>query len=150
MYKFIVRTKVRSTFERINSGDYMPMIDGLAPEFEYRFHGDHALGGRRTSRASMIRWWERATTLLPGARFDLQDILVSGPPWRTRVAVRSLVSGGLPGGIPYRNTVFQFLSLSWGKVTSVETVEDLQVLERALRAVAAAGEPQALARPIED
>ena len=54
----------------------MPMIDGLAPEFEYRFHGDHALGGRRTSRASMIRWWERATTLLPGARFDLQDILV--------------------------------------------------------------------------
>lgn len=33
-----------------------------------------------------------------------------------------------------------------GKLTSVETVEDLQVLERALRAVAASGKPEAPAR----
>lgn len=47
-------------------------------------------------------------------------------------------------------TVFQFLILSWGKVTSVETVEDLHVLERALHIVAEAGEPEALANPITD
>jgi len=150
MYQSIVRAKVRSTFDRINAGDYMAMVNGLAPEFEYRFHGDHALGGRRTSRDAMIRWWQRTLRLLPGARFDIQDVLVGGGPWRTRVAVRCLVSGDLPGGARYENTVFQFLTLSWGKVTSVETIEDLQVLERALRIVAEAGEPEALARHIAD
>ncbi|THV34704.1 nuclear transport factor 2 family protein [Glycomyces buryatensis] len=148
MYKRIVRAKVRSTFERINGGDYMPMVNGLAPSFEYRFHGDHALGGRRTSKHAMIRWWERAFRLLPGARFDIQDIVVDGGPWRTRVAVRSKVSGELPGGARYENTVFQFLTLAWGRVTSVDTIEDLQVLERALRIVADAGDPEALAAPI--
>jgi len=150
MYQSIVRAKVRSTFDRINAGDYMAMVNGLAPEFEYRFHGDHALGGRRTSRDAMIRWWQRTLRLLPGARFDIQDVLVGGGPWRTCVAVRCLVSGDLPGGARYENTVFQFLTLSWGKVTSVETIEDLQVLERALRIVAEAGEPEALARHIAD
>ncbi|WP_026930373.1 nuclear transport factor 2 family protein [Glycomyces tenuis] len=148
MYKRIVRAKVRSIFEKINGGDYMPMVDGLATSFEYRFHGDHALGGSRTSRDAMVRWWERAFRLLPGAVFDVQDVVVNGGPWRTHVAVRSRVSGELPGGARYENTVFQFLTLVWGRVTSVETIEDLQVLERALRAVAEAGRPEALEAPI--
>jgi ketosteroid isomerase-like protein len=141
---------VRATFDRINEGDYLAMVDGLAPSFKYRFHGRHALGGRRTTRESMIRWWQRVLRLLPGARFDIQEVLVDGGPWRTRVAVRSLVAGELPGGARYENTVFQFLTLSWGRVVSVETIEDLQVLEAALRAVADAGEPEALAEPLTD
>lgn len=150
MYTRIVRAKVRSTFAAINAGDHMPMVESLAPTFEYRFHGEHALGGRRTSKQAMLRWWERTFALLPGARFDVQDVLVAGGPWRTRVAVRCFVSGDLPGGERYENTVFQFMTLRWGKVTSVETVEDLQVLERALQAVADAGVAEALAPPIED
>lgn len=150
MYKRIVRSKVRFTFERINEGDYLTMVDGLAPQFSYRFHGDHALGGRRTTRDSMIQWWKRATQLLPGVRFDVQEVLVSGGPWRTRVAVRSHVSGTLADGARYENTVFQFLTLVWGRVTEVETLENLQVLERALAAVAAAGVAQAAAPPITD
>ncbi len=150
MYKRIVEAKVRSTFEKINDGDYRHMVDSLAPRFEYRFHGDHALGGRRTSREAMLRWWERVADLLPGARFDVQDVLVKGGPWRTRVAVRSHVSGDLPGGARYENTVFQFMTLAWGRVVAVETLEDLQVLERALRAVAESGKPEALACPIGD
>lgn len=150
MYKRIVRAKVRAVFERINAGDYMAMVDGLAPSFEYRFHGDHALGGRRTTRESMIRWWERVLDLLPGAQFGIRDVLVNGSPWRTRIAVRASISGDLPDGTRYENTVFQFMTLAWGKVVSVETVEDLQVLERALAAVAEAGKSEAHAAPISD
>ncbi|MFT4220276.1 MAG: nuclear transport factor 2 family protein [Microbacterium sp.] len=150
MYTAIVRAKVRKTFERINAGDYLQMVDSLAPEFEYRFHGEHALGGRRTTREAMVRWWERTLRLLPGASFDVQDVLVGGGPWHTRVAVRSLVRGDLPDGGRYENTVFQFMTLAWGRVTSVETVEDLQVLERALAAVADAGNAEARAAPIAD
>lgn len=150
MYKLIVRSKVRSTFASINSGDYLPMVNSMASSFAYRFHGEHALGGRRTSREAMIRWWERVFRLLPGAQFDIQEILVNGAPWNTRIAIRSLISGPLPGGTQYSNTVFQFMTLSWGRVTSVETIEDLQVLEQALRVVGDAGEREAIAAAITD
>lgn len=150
MYKRIVRARVRSTFEEINRGNYLPMVAGLAPVFEYRFHGKHALAGRRTSRETMIRWWQRVLRLLPGMRFDIKDVLVNGGPWRTRVAVRSLVRGELPGGQRYENTVFQFITMVWGNVVAVETLEDLEVLERALRVVADSGNLEALADPIED
>lgn len=149
MYATIVRRRVRRVFDEINRGNYKPMVEGLGDPFEYHFHGEHALGGTRTSVAAMYAWWERVSNLLPGARFDLSDILVGGWPWRTRVGVRSRVSGLLPGGHLYENTVFQFITLRFGKVIAVETCEDLQVLERALAAVAAAGNEEAMAAPIE-
>ncbi|PDQ34291.1 MAG: polyketide cyclase [Candidatus Lumbricidophila eiseniae] len=148
VYSMIVRRKVRSTFDQINSGNYQAMVDGLGTPFEYVFHGEHALGGRRVSKEAMNRWWERTFRLLPGAKFDVREVLVNGGPWNTRIAVRSRVSGPLPDGERYENTVYQFMTLKWGKVVSVETVEDLQVLERALRAVADAGNEEAAAAPI--
>ena len=42
------------------------------------------------------------------------------------------------------------MTLRWGKVTFVETLEDLQVLENALKVVADCGVPEALAEPITD
>lgn len=149
MYRMIVRATVRGVFAKINQGNYHAMVDGLADEFIYVFHGEHALGGRRTSRDAMNRWWERTLRLLPGAQFALEDVLVNGPPWRTRVATRARVSGDLPDGTRYDNTVFQFLTLRWGRVTEVETVEDLQVLQHALAIVAASGVDEALAEPIQ-
>ena len=98
----------------------------------------------------MNRWWERTLRLLPRAQFTLLDVLVNGPPWRTRVATRARVSGDLPDGTRYENTVFQFLTLRWGRVTEVETVEDLEVLQHALAVVASSGIDEALAEPIED
>lgn len=148
IYGMIVRGKVRKTFDKINKGNFMPMVDGLGDPFEYEFHGDTALGGRRTTREAMISWWERTLRLLPGAHFDVQDVLVNGGPWRTRVAVRSFISGPLPHGERYENTVFQFMTLSWGKVVEVETCEDLQKLQRALAAVADSGVEEAKAAPI--
>jgi hypothetical protein len=45
--------------------------------------------------------------------------------------------------------MFQFMTLRWGKVMEVETVEDLQVLTHALAVVAASGKTEATAAPIE-
>ncbi|KIP53177.1 nuclear transport factor 2 family protein [Leucobacter komagatae] len=150
MYATVVRRKVHGVFDEINAGNYAPMVNSLGSPFTYRFLGRHALGGRRTSVASMNAWWERLLRLLPGARFEITDILVGGWPWRTRIGVRSQISGPLPDGSRYENTVFQFMTLSWGKVVSVETCEDLQVLERALRVVADSGNAEAAWDPIED
>jgi hypothetical protein len=97
IYSRIVEGKVRSVFDRINAGDHMAMVDGLGEPFTYHFHGEHALGGRRTSRDAMIRWWQRVGDLLPGAQFTIHEVIVRGGPWRTRVAVRSGIRGPLPG-----------------------------------------------------
>lgn len=150
LYARLVDKKVRETFAQINAGNYEPMVAGLATSFEYVFHGNHALGGRRTTVKAMNRWWGRVFRLLPGAKFDIKEILVKGGPWHTRVAVRSQISGALPDGGQYENTVLQFMTLKWGKVTAVETMEDLQVLEKALQVVADSGMEEALAAPITD
>lgn len=150
IYSRVVEAKVRAVFDQINTGNYMEMVDGLGDPFTYHFHGDHALGGRRTTRDAMIRWWQRVSDLLPDAKFTIHEVIVRGTPWHTRIAVRSGIEGPLPGGEVYSNTVFQFMTLKWGKVTDVETMEDLHVLTRALDVVGASGKSEASAAPIVD
>lgn len=118
MYKRIVRPRVPDTFASISDGNYQVMVDSLAPSFAYRLHGEHALGGYRTSREAMTLWWQRLMRLLPG-------------------------------GVRYENTMIQLMTLAWGKVTEVATLEDLQVLQRALEAMAGAGTEEAVAAPIQ-
>ena len=80
MYRRIVANKIRATFREINAGNYQAMIDSLADSFQYRFHGSHALGGTRTSKKTMILWWERVNRLLPGAHFDVSGYSGLGLP----------------------------------------------------------------------
>lgn len=148
MYSSIVRRKIEDIFEQVNRRNYAPMLDSLAPSFSYKFHGDHALGGCRTSKEAMARWWERVFRLLPDLKFELQDVLVSGWPWQTKIAIRAGVHGSLPGQTIYNNTMFQIMELRWGKVVKIETIENLQILEQALAAAAEAGASEAQAPPI--
>jgi len=150
MYHRIVESKVRSIFEQINAGNYEIMLKGLAPEFEYVFYGDHALGGRRTTQASMRMWWQRAFRLMPDIQFDLDEVLVTGWPWNTRIATSELVHGQLSDGSHYENHVHQLIHMKWGRVTRMRTSEDTQALVRALDALAAAGFEEAHAEPIND
>ena len=148
LYATIVQRKIKRTFREINQGNVQPMLDTLADPFVYVVHGTHALGGRRTSKDAVRLWWEQVFRLLPGIRFDVQEVVISGCPWNMRVAVRSLVSGELPNGELYSNTAFQFMNLRWGRITRIETMEDTQLLEQALRVVAESGCVKALEPPV--
>lgn len=150
MYHRIVAGKVRQVFTEINAGNWEPMLAGMAPTFTYRFYGDHAMSGERHTIAAMRRWWERTARLLPGMTFDVQEVLVSGWPWSTRVATRVKVSGKLPDGSVYANDFMQFMHMRWAKIDEVHTLEDTAVLERALDAMYAAGLEEAHAAPITD
>jgi ketosteroid isomerase-like protein len=150
MYRLIVAARIRGIFRRLNAGDAEAMIGSLAPRFTYRFYGDHALGGERTTRAAMRAWWGRVFRLLPGLRFEPRDVLVAGWPWSTRVAADVVVHVTLPDGTGYENVVNQFVKLSWGRVIEVRTLEDTQKLARALGGLAADGVEEAAAEPITD
>jgi ketosteroid isomerase-like protein len=148
MYHRIVARKVRKTFEQISAGNWEPMVAGMAPSFTYRFYGDHALSGERRTHEALRRWWERCFRLLPDTGFEVQDVLVSGWPWNTRVATAVTVHVGVVDGTRYDNIVHQFLRIRWGKITEVRTLEDTAVLEKTLDRLAAAGYAEAHAEPI--
>ena len=148
MYHRIVARKVRKTFQQISAGNWEPMVAGMAPSFTYRFYGDHALSGERRTHEALRRWWERCFRLLPDTSFEVQDILVSGWPWNTRVATAVTVHVGVVDGTRYDNIVHQFLRIRWGKITEVRTLEDTAVLEKTLDRLAAAGYAEAHAEPI--
>jgi ketosteroid isomerase-like protein len=150
VYHRIVASKVHAAFAAINDGDWEQMIAGMAPTFTYRFYGDHALSGERHTTDALRRWWQRAERLLPGTKFRVEDVLVAGWPWATRIATRVHVVAGLPDGSRYDNVVMQFMEMRWGKITHVRTLEDTAVLERALDRLAAAGVEEAHAPPITD
>lgn len=150
MYRLIVAARIRKIFARINAGDWETMVGSLAPNFTYRFYGDNALGGVRKTPEAMRLWWQRVFRLLPGARFEVGEVLVAGWPWHTRVATDLMVRATLPDGTRYENVVNQFVRLRWGRVVEVRTLEDTQKLDRALRALAAAGFREAQAPQITD
>lgn len=150
MYKTIVERKVRNTFAAINAGNYQAMIDGLAPEFEYTFLGEHPLGGRRTTVNTMDQWWQRVFRLVPGAEFVVHDVVVQGHPVDTRIAVRCTIKSTLLPGEQYSNEVMQFMRLRLGKITSIETLEDTARLERFMATLDPSEYPDAIAEPLAD
>jgi ketosteroid isomerase-like protein len=150
MYHRIVALRVRKMFAEISAGNWEAMVAGMAPSFTYKFYGDHALSGERHTHEALRHWWERLFGLLPNTRFDVQDILVAGWPWDTRVATAVTVDVGVVDGSRYQNVVHQFLRIRWGKITEVRTLEDTAILEKTLDRLAAAGYADAHAAPITD
>lgn len=61
-----------------------------------------------------------------GLQFEVEDILVNGPPWRTRVAVRAVDHLAGPDGDEYNNRVVAFLELRWGRLLRWEDYEDTE------------------------
>jgi ketosteroid isomerase-like protein len=149
MYRAIVARRVRTAWEHLARGDYGYVLEQLAPAFTHSFAGDHALGGKRSSRDAQRAWFERLFRLLPGLELSVRDVLVRGWPWRTRaialISVRAIVAGE-----PYENEVAQTIDLRWGRITAIHNLEDTQKLAGALERLAQAGVDEARAEPISD
>ncbi len=109
MYRYIVASKVRAAWRQLDEGNAAAVLDQLAPDFDYHFVGDHALGGTRRTRAAMAAWFERLARLFPGVRFTVDDVLVRGWPWATRVVVLVTVDAPAADGGHYRNELAQTL-----------------------------------------
>lgn len=150
MYHAIVERKLRSIFANINARNTAPMLDSLSDKFSYRFKGDTCLGGERRTRDATAQWWQRIFRLFPEARFEVDDVLVKGWPWATTIATRLTLRARLADDPNYENHVMQFMTMRWGKVTRIVTIEDSLKCKSALDRMAARGITEALAPPILD
>jgi ketosteroid isomerase-like protein len=148
VYRAIVAARVRRAWRQMAAHDHEAVLAQFAPRFEYRFAGDHALGGVRHTREAQDAWFRRLFRLFPDIRFSVRDVLVAGWPWRTRVVALIDVAAPIDGG--YRNEVAQTIELRWGRITRVTTLEDTQKLAAALERLGERGVEEALAAPIDD
>lgn len=148
MYKTIVARKVRGVFRALSVRDTKPMLATLAPRFEYRFAGEGAFSGLRTSVAEIEQWWERVYALLPELVFEPRSVVVQGFPWNTTVATHVVVRGKQADGEPYLNEFMQVMRLAWGRATRIDTLEDTHRLQRAFDRLADKGFEAAAAPPI--
>lgn len=148
MYHAIVRRKLSQAFAELNAGRYDGIPAQFAATHRHCMVGHHALGGERHDLAATRRWYARLQRLLPGLRFDVTGVWISGWPWRTRAVVAWRDCFRLPGGGEASNVGMHEFELRWGRVTALTVHCDTARLAGYLEEVAAAGQPEALAAPI--
>jgi ketosteroid isomerase-like protein len=154
MYKAATRALLRHSIDKLNAGDYSLMLAMAHPDFELAFPGQNSWATMFRSqepgrhRHVTHRGVEEATAFAErftaeGIQFAVEDILVNGPPWNTRIALR--VHGfirGAPGEADaYNNRAILFLEVRWGRLVRWEDYEDTQRV--AAWDAAAAAEPRA-------
>lgn len=139
MYKAAVRALFRSSIKRLNRGDYSLLVKLAHPNFELAFPGDNSWSTmfRPAARGRHRHVTHRGTVeaaafaerfVAEGVQLHVEDILVNGPPWNTRIAVRAYdFVPGLDGGADrYANRAVLFLETRWGRLLRWEDYEDTE------------------------
>ena len=138
MYKATARAMIRRNIEKLNHGQYRSALAMFTEDAVLTFPGDNSWSrlcrtpspGRSASpthrsRGEIEKFLVRYTEF--GIQMKVEDILVNGPPWNMRVAVRvhDWIAG--PDGTDaYANRAVLWATLSWGKIRSQEDYEDTE------------------------
>ncbi|GBG12907.1 acetyl-CoA synthetase [Novimethylophilus kurashikiensis] len=148
LYSYIVKKKIRQTFDHVNNHRWDEATEALAPDVHHRVSGTHALAGERHSKAALRRWFERLGRVQPNLHIKVDNIWVTGWPGNTTVFVQWDGTATLLNGEAYANRGLHVFTLRWGKVHALEEFQDSQAAANALAAQAAAGLKEAVAEQI--
>jgi ketosteroid isomerase-like protein len=149
MYRAFVRRRIRGVFVgALSRGDYEAVLAGTARDVEHIFPGEGALGGTRRSQDSLREWFERLFRLFPLLRFEVDQVIVTGWPWRTTVAVRWRDWGRAADGEPYENRGCEVFEIRWGRATAIHQYLDTKAIDDGLARMSAAGIEEAAAPAI--
>ncbi|MGO9876512.1 MAG: nuclear transport factor 2 family protein [Acidimicrobiia bacterium] len=140
MYKAAVRALVHRCIDNLNRGDATLLLRLASADAELAFPGDNAwaamyrpvVQGRHrhvTHRgvAECRAFAERFTDAQ--IHIAIEDVLVNGPPWNLRIAIRAhdFVVGPADGDL-YNNRVVAILEMRWGRLVRWEDYEDTERL----------------------
>jgi ketosteroid isomerase-like protein len=139
VYKMAVRSMIRRNINALNQGRYQPALAMFAADGELAFPGDNSWArqfrapqpGRHVCASHRGR--DEIETFLRSytdhhIQMVIEDILVNGPPWNTRVAVRAHVWATGPDGDEevYTNRAVIMARTSWGRIRQQEDYEDTE------------------------
>jgi ketosteroid isomerase-like protein len=150
IYKAAVRMLIRRNIRSLNEGNYRPALAMFDQGAELTFPGDNSWArqfrvpqpGREaypTHRGRAEIETFLSTYVDNRIQMEVEDILVDGPPWNTRVALRvhDWIEGA-DGTDVYANRAVLMVRTSWGKIVSQEDYEDSERAAALDRHVAAA------------
>ena len=127
IYRWLVRKQAAAGWQRLSEQrfDETPLADDM----HFVFLGDHPLAADIRG-ADAVREWLRDQLLrrLPNLRFVVDETLVEGGPWSTRVATRYHTEQD--GRLVYRGVYFG--RIVWGKVVEEIILPDTKALSAAL------------------
>lgn len=136
MYKAAARMMIRRSIRALNDGRAEPALAMFAKDATLTFPGDNSWSqmygrpqrgrapepthrGKDEVEAFVRRYVEH------GIQMQVEEILVNGPPWNTRAAVRVQVWAEDPdAGEVYANRAVLMVHTAWGKIRSQEDYED--------------------------
>ncbi|SON59225.1 hypothetical protein MSIMFI_00707 [Mycobacterium simulans] len=127
LYRWFVRKRARVLWDRLSDQriDEIPIADDV----HFVYLGDHPLS-TELHGADQMRDWLRNVFFrrLPGLRFEVEEMLVEGGPWSTRIATR--YAARRDGQLVYRGV--QFTRIVWGKLVEERVLPDSNALSAAL------------------
>lgn len=150
MYHAIVKRNLINSFEALNRGDYEVITKQFREsDVSHWFSGEnHPLAGLRTSKPAILEWYERLERLMPDLHFDIEKIAVSGFPWHTTAMLEWTDHLSDRAGNKYSNRGVHVITISWGKVISLEVFCDIEYLQGYFKALREQGVEEASAPPI--
>jgi len=128
MYKFAVRWMIRRNVNALNRGDPRPLVDSYADDAVLVFPGSSSWSGEHRGKPAIEAFLRRFIDT--GLTGQVQEVLVNGPPWRTRVCVLfSDRASDDAGNLVYENRAVLYGRIKWGKLVYQEDFEDTHKVE---------------------
>jgi ketosteroid isomerase-like protein len=112
--------KLRRDLAALNAGNYRPLLASFADNAVLVFaDGQHRWAGQRHGRAAIETFLH--DFVVAGLQGDFRDLLIGGPLWRMRAAVRFDDHAEDPAGTRvYENRAVLYITTRWGKVVRQE------------------------------
>jgi len=134
IYRWLVRKQAAAGWQRLSEQrfDETPLADDV----HFVFLGDHPLTADIRG-ADAVREWlsDQLLRRLPNLRFVVDETVVEGGPWSTRIATRYHTEQG--GVLVYRGVYFG--RVVWGKVVEEVILPDTKAFLDALEQAEASG-----------
>jgi uncharacterized protein (TIGR02246 family) len=125
LYRAAVKALFRRNMRSLNEGDIAPLTSIYADDVRFVFPGESSWAGDYRGRDEVTQFVERFVET--GLKIEPDEILVDGPPWNTRFALRYHDSYTAPDGeVVYENSGLFFGRIAWGKLKYYELQEDTE------------------------
>jgi ketosteroid isomerase-like protein len=124
-YSWAVRRALEQNLARLRAGDAGPLLRFYADDVRFTFPGDSSWAVQIASKRELEEWIARY--LRAGLQLYPEQIVISGPPWRTTFCIRCHDHAmDRDGNVVYENRAVIWGRMSWGKVREYEVYEDTQ------------------------
>ncbi len=138
MYKTIGGRLMRRNIDRLNHGDYGPVLAMYADDATLAFPGDNAFARqfRPVAKGRTAHVTHRGKAEIEAflqvfvanrIQLEIEDLLMVGPPWNIRLTARARAwSVGPDGSDLYTNRAILYGVMRWGKLREHEDYEDTE------------------------